>query len=82
MHPSSDTEDRMEAVMALLFFEILTRLELEAEAKSSRNIALLVIIIWLLIWVAEVATEAAAEANVNDFLRPIKKGEKNRFELD
>ena len=43
MHPSSDTEDKMEAVMALLFFEILTRLELEAEAKSSRNIALLVI---------------------------------------
>ena len=45
MHPSSDTEDKMEAVMALLFFEILTRLEFEAEAKSSKNIALLVIII-------------------------------------
>ena len=78
MHPSSDTEDKMEAVMALLFFEILTRLELEAEAKSSRNIALLVIMIWLLIWVAEVATEAAAEANVKDFLRPSEKRRKKK----
>ena len=71
MHPNSDTEDKMEAVMVFL---ILTRFEFEAEARSSRNIALFVMIIWLLIWVAEVAAEAAAEASVKDFLRP---GEKN-----
>ena len=71
MHPNSETEDKMEAVMALLVREMLTRLELEAEAKSSRNIALLVMIMWLFIWVAEVAAEAAAEAKVKDFLRPV-----------
>ena len=76
MHPNSDTEDKIEAVIVLLVREMLTKLELEAEAKSSRNIALLVIIIWLLIWVAEDAAEAAAEASVKDFFRPgNKKGD-------
>ena len=76
MHPNSDTEDKIEVVMVLLLREMLTKLELEAEAKSSRNIALLVIIIWLLIWVAEDAAEAAAEASVKDFFRPgNKKGD-------
>ena len=69
IEPNSDTEDRPpmeDAVMAIIFFETevcCTKFELEAEAKSSKNMALFVMIMWLLI------CEAVADPNVKDFFR-------------